>query len=144
MVKIYPNDGDMKQPLSTRVTVFFSEEIDLGTVNTKNLIVRKNGCAAVDGVFSKSSINAVSFGPRQPLEANATYEVVVPAGGLKDLGRKSHCRRGDRSLLDGSTVEVRSRPPMPEGAAGGPASTAEAGAPVGAGGAGGAAVKYRS
>ena len=45
VAKIYPSNGDMKQPLTTRITVFFSDDIDLGTVNTKNLIVRKNGCA---------------------------------------------------------------------------------------------------
>ena len=86
VVKIYPSNGDLKQPLSTRITMFFSDEIDIGTINPKNLVVRKNGCTAVDGVFSHSSINAVSFGPKQPLEANATYEVLVQAGGVKDLG----------------------------------------------------------
>jgi hypothetical protein len=85
VVKVYPNDQEVKQPLSTRVTIFFSEDIDLGTVNPQNIIVRKNGGAPVAGVFSRSSFNAISFGPRQPLAVNTTYEVVIPAGGLKDL-----------------------------------------------------------
>jgi hypothetical protein len=85
VMKIYPNDQDVRQPLSTRVTVFFSEDIDIASINSANLIVRKVGGAAVDGVYSKSSFNALSFGARQPLEANTTYEVVVPSGGLKDL-----------------------------------------------------------
>jgi Bacterial Ig-like domain/LVIVD repeat len=83
--KVYPGNGDVKQPLSTRVTMFFSDEIDIGTINNKNLVVRKNGCTPVDGVFSHSSFNAVSFGPKKPLDANATYEVVIVAGGVKDL-----------------------------------------------------------
>jgi hypothetical protein len=85
VVKVYPNDGDTKQPTTSRVTVFFSEDIDLGTVSNTNIFVRKMGGTALDGTFSKSSFNAISFGPKAPLEANATYEVVIPAGGLKDL-----------------------------------------------------------
>jgi Bacterial Ig-like domain len=85
IVKAYPNDGDVKQPLSTRVTVFFSEDIDIGTMTSANLIVRKVGGAALDGVYSRSSFNAVSFGAKAPLEANTTYEIAIPAGGLKDL-----------------------------------------------------------
>jgi MYXO-CTERM domain-containing protein len=85
VMKIFPSEGDVKQALSSRVTVFFSDEIDIGTLNPKNIVVRKNGCTAVDGVFSHSSINGVSFGPKKPLDANATYEVVVVAGGVKDI-----------------------------------------------------------
>ncbi|MBC7772434.1 MAG: Ig-like domain-containing protein, partial [Pyrinomonadaceae bacterium] len=85
VVNSYPADQSISQPLSTRLTVFFSDEIDIGTITPTNMIVRKNGGAAVPGVFTHSSFNAISFGPRQPLEANSTYEVVMPAGGLKDL-----------------------------------------------------------
>jgi hypothetical protein len=86
VVKVYPSDGDTKQPLSTRITVFFSEDIDLGSLSAANLVVRQNGTdKALDGVFSRSSFNAISFGFKQPLSANTTYEVAIPAGGLKDL-----------------------------------------------------------
>jgi hypothetical protein len=86
VVKVFPNDQDVKQPLSSRVTLFVSEDIDLGTVNPATVVVRKAGSATpLDGVLSKSSFNAISFGARAPLEANTTYEVVVPAAGLKDL-----------------------------------------------------------
>jgi MYXO-CTERM domain-containing protein len=86
VVKIYPLDGDVKQPLGSRITVFFSDDIDLDTVLAKNIVVRKNGdCTPLTGVFSKSSFNAISFGTKAPLVADATYDVVVPAGGVKDL-----------------------------------------------------------
>jgi MYXO-CTERM domain-containing protein len=83
--KAYPLDGAVNQPLSTRVTVFFSDEIDIDSISSANLTVRKLGGAPLAGVFSHSSFNAVSFGPRAPLERNSTYEIVIPAGGLKDL-----------------------------------------------------------
>ena len=126
VVKIYPNDGDVKQPLSTRVTVFFSEDIDLGTVNSANLIVRKSGGVALAGVFSKSSFNALSFGPMAPLDANSTYEVVVPAGGLNDLVGNAISTAAIARFSTGAAIQ----PGTGSGGAGG-------GNAVGTGGAGG-------
>lgn len=83
VVKVYPSEA--KQPLTTRATIFFTEDIDLDTVNATNIIVRAVGGAVVQGVFSRSSFNAISFGPKAPLAANTTYEIVVPAGGVADL-----------------------------------------------------------
>jgi hypothetical protein len=86
VLNIFPGDQEQKQPLSTRITTYFSDDLDLDSVTNKTVIVRKNGsCTPLDGVLSKSSFNAISFGPRQPLEANSTYDVVIPAGGIKDL-----------------------------------------------------------
>ncbi|MEO5769716.1 MAG: Ig-like domain-containing protein, partial [Polyangia bacterium] len=85
VVQIFPSEGDTKQALTSRVTVFLSEDYDIGSVSPTSMIVRKAGGAAIEGTFSKSSFNALSFGPKAPLEANSTYEVVIPAGGLKDL-----------------------------------------------------------
>jgi hypothetical protein len=85
VLKVYPVDNAVKQPLSTRVTIFFTDEIDLDSaVASGNIIVRKAGGAPLNGVISHSSFNAISFGPRAPLELNSTYEVVVKAGGVKD------------------------------------------------------------
>jgi hypothetical protein len=81
----FPSNRETRQPTSTRVTVFFSEDIDLGTVNSSNFILRESGGKALEGVFSKSSFNAISFGARAPLQADCTYEIVIPAGGLQDL-----------------------------------------------------------
>jgi hypothetical protein len=119
VVKIYPNNGDTKQPLTTRITVFFSEDVDLGTVNPTNLVVRKNGGAAIDGVFSRSSFNAISFGAKQPLTANTTYEVSVPAGGLKDLVGNTLTTPMTVRFSTGATVEGAIDDPTPNGGSGG-------------------------
>jgi hypothetical protein len=126
VIKVYPNDQDVKQSLSTRVTIFFTEDIDLGTVNPTSIIVRKSGgVAALDGVFSKSSFNAISFGARAPLEANTTYEVVIPAGGLKDLVGNTLATAVTSRFSTGATIA--------------PGTTGAGGAtvPVATGGAGG-------
>ncbi len=85
VLKVYPVDQSTKVRASTRITIFFTDEIDTDTVSASSIIVRKAGGAPIAGVFSRSSFNAISFGPRQPLEPNSTYEVVVVANGVKDL-----------------------------------------------------------
>jgi MYXO-CTERM domain-containing protein len=85
VMQIYPSEGETKQAVTSRVTVFLSEDYDIASVSPTSMIVRKTGGAAIEGTFSKSSFNALSFGPKAPLEANSTYEIVIPAGGLKDL-----------------------------------------------------------
>ena len=85
VVKVYPEDMSTRQPASSRVTVFFSDEIDTDTVSNTSIIVRKVGGTALAGVYSHSSTNAISFGPMAPLDANSTYEVAVVPGGVKDL-----------------------------------------------------------
>lgn len=129
VVKVFPNDGDTKQPTTSRVTVFFSEDIDLGTVNSTNIFVRKMGGTALDGSFSKSSFNAISFGPKAALEANATYEVVIPAGGLKDLVGNIIATAAMARFSTGATVTAG-------GGAGGNTIVGSGGAGVGAGGRG--------
>jgi Bacterial Ig-like domain len=136
VVKIYPSNGDTKQPLSTRITVFFSEDIDLGTVNATNLIVRKNGeTAPLDGVFSRSSFNAISFGFKQPLTANTTYEVMVPKSGLKDLVGNVIGTDTTVRFSTGPTVDNPIVIPDPSGGAAGMGGmSATAGGPANMGG----------
>jgi Bacterial Ig-like domain len=107
VLKIFPNEGTQKLPLTTRFTVYFSDDIDLDTVNPKNIIVRKNGdCTPLAGNFSKSSFNAISFGTKAPLLANATYDVVVPAGGIKDLAGNAITAGSIAHFSTGATVDA--------------------------------------
>ncbi len=107
VLKIFPNEGTQKLPLTTRFTVYFSDDIDLDTVSPKNIIVRKNGdCTPLAGNFSKSSFNAISFGTKAPLVANATYDVVVPAGGIKDLAGNAVLAGSIAHFSTGTTVDA--------------------------------------
>ncbi|HYO97926.1 MAG TPA: Ig-like domain-containing protein [Polyangiaceae bacterium] len=128
LVKAYPSDQEVKQPLSTRITLFFSDQIDIASMTPANIIVRKVGGAAIDGVFSYSSLNAVSFGPKLPLDADSTYEVVVPAAGLADIVGNKIVEPVQVRFSTGATI------------AGGPSTGGQGGAGGAAGsGAGGAA-----
>jgi hypothetical protein len=123
LLKGYPEDGDLKQPLGTRVTLFFTDEIDLDSVTAENLIVRPVGGPALPGVFSHSSFNAVSFGAKEALEADTTYEVVVVQGGLKDLSQNPI---GEQSVLRFSTGATIERPIGEAGSGGSSAGSAGA------------------
>jgi hypothetical protein len=85
VVSIYPKDSSASASLLTHVTIFFSDEVDIDSVTESSIVVRKVGGPPVGGVFSHSSTNAISFGPRKPLAPNSQYEVVVVAGGVRDL-----------------------------------------------------------
>src|SRR6185436_4256017 len=77
----------LSQPLTSRITLFFSDEIDIDTITADNVIVRPVDGQPIDGVFSHSSFNAVSFGAKADLLPDTTYEVIVNKGGLTDLAQ---------------------------------------------------------
>ncbi len=87
VLKTYPENGELMQPLTSRITLFFSDEIEIDSITPENIVVKRVGGEVVDGVFSHSSFNAVSFGARAPLEVDSTYEVLVVKGGLLDLAQ---------------------------------------------------------
>lgn len=136
VLKIYPTEGDLKQALTTRITAYFSDDIEIDSIDANSLIVRKNGeCTPLEGVFSKSSFNAISFGAKQPLTANSTYDVVVPAGGVKDLAGNAVQVGSVVHFSTGTTLD----PVMPcpgDGEVGGPGNGgSSAGGAAGSGGA---------
>jgi hypothetical protein len=136
VLKVYPSEA--KQPLTSRITIFFTEDIDLDTVNATNIVVRDISGHVVPGNFSKSSFDAISFGAKAPLAANTTYEVYVPAGGVQDLvGNKSTVASTVR-FSTGPTIDMTGIPVGGGGADAGGASgqsgaagSAAAGAPAG-------------
>jgi hypothetical protein len=139
VVKVYPEDGAIRQALTSRVTIFFTDEIDWDTVTPANVYLRKNGTTTpLDFVLSHSSTNAVSIGPKQMLEPNTTYDVVITGGGVKDLagnvigaGTTTHFSTGMTiTTMDGGTP-----PPVDAGNAGG-AGGGTGGTTIGTGGAG--------
>lgn len=81
---VNPIDAASDQPITTRITLSFSDQIDLRTLDTANVIVRPLGGSALAGSFGLQQTLA-SFAPSAPLAPDTTYEIVVPAGGVRDL-----------------------------------------------------------
>lgn len=86
VMKVFPADGAINQPLSTRIAVSLSEWPELATVNASNFIVRPVGGAALEGVWS-CTYTVLNFAPTTPLQPNTLYEIVLTAGGVCDLVR---------------------------------------------------------
>ena len=80
---VSPTDGAAGQPLTSRVGISLSDNIDLRSVTAESFVVRPLGGAPLTGKYSHQTA-IVNFFPDQPLLPNTTYEVLVPAGGLRD------------------------------------------------------------
>jgi len=79
-----PRDGDVFQALTSRVGLSFDEMVEPRSVFAGSLRVTREDGWPVDGWFGAQE-NLVNFTPREPLEANTTYVVTVPAGGITDF-----------------------------------------------------------
>jgi hypothetical protein len=80
---VVPKANDVNRALTSRVGVTFTDNIILESINKNTFIVRPLGGAALSGKYSHQ-FSMVNFSPDQPLQPNTTYEVVIPAGGIKD------------------------------------------------------------
>lgn len=81
---VVPRDGAQGQALTSRVGLTFDEFVDLASVGPSSFIVREEGAATpLEGWYSGQE-GIVNFWPSQPLRPGARYEVIVPAGGVRD------------------------------------------------------------
>lgn len=78
-----PAAATVGRRLTTRIGLSFDDEIDFDSVDATTFIVRKPGGATLPGQYSYH-MALLNFQPAAPLEADTTYEVVLPAGGIKD------------------------------------------------------------
>jgi DNA-binding beta-propeller fold protein YncE len=80
---VSPKNNATGQAPTSRVGITLTDHVDLRSVNSSSFIVRPVGGNALPGKYSGQS-GVLNFWPDQPLAAGTTYEVVVPAGGLRD------------------------------------------------------------
>jgi hypothetical protein len=80
---IVPKNGATGQPVTTRIGISFTDNIELATVDTRSFIVRPVGGEPLKGTFGVN-MSVLHFQPDEPLKPGTTYEVVLPAGGIKD------------------------------------------------------------
>ncbi|MBX3125819.1 MAG: Ig-like domain-containing protein [Polyangiaceae bacterium] len=120
VLRVEPRAGALGQPLTSRVGLAFSDQIDFTSVDEATVILRKVGGPAVDGIRSYQS-NIVSFAPLAPLEPNTTYELVLAKGGLRDVAGNA-VDPGFVSLfstgnaIDNPLCSIESTGPAPVGA----------------------------
>ncbi len=80
---VVPKDGATGQAVTSRIGISFTDNVELMTVDTRSFIVRPVGGQALRGTFSVT-MSVLNFDPEVPLESDTTYEVILPAGGVKD------------------------------------------------------------
>ncbi len=80
-----PQAGRANYPVAMPITLLIHETLETTTlINGATFIVRPVGGAAVAGRLTFSFDDVLTFTPDQDLAADTTYEVVLPAGGIKD------------------------------------------------------------
>ena len=80
---VSPLDGALNRNVKSRVGLTFTDNVDINSINISTIIVRPVGGPPLAGKYSTQTA-MVNFFPDAPLLANTTYEVIVPAGGVRD------------------------------------------------------------
>jgi len=132
---VYPDSGATSISADGRVTILFSDFVNMETVSTETVTVRPIGGEALSGIYTYQ-FNQLSFSPDEPFAEDTTYEVVVPADGLKDVMGNGLVEDALFIFSTGSSVmlPVPDPPPPPSGTGG---ATTSGGGGAGGGGAGG-------
>ena len=82
---VAPRDGASNIKPTTAIGITLTDEIDARSVGAKSFMLRAVGTTEpLDGWWS-SATGIAHFTPRVPLQADTTYEVVIPAGGIRDV-----------------------------------------------------------
>ncbi len=80
-----PQAGRSNYPSGAPISLLIHETLESFTiVNGVSFIVRPLGGSAIAGRITYSFDDVLTFTPAGPLLADTTYEVVLPAGGIKD------------------------------------------------------------
>lgn len=80
---IIPRDGSTGQAITSRIGISFTDNVELATVDTRSFVVRPVGGEALSGTFGVY-MGVLNFDPDEDLMPGTTYEVILPAGGIKD------------------------------------------------------------
>lgn len=82
---VNPPDGALHVPVTSRIGVSFSDQIELTSVTASSFVLRPaGGGAAVPGRWGINQ-TVVMFTPDAPLMPGVAYELVLAAGGVTDL-----------------------------------------------------------
>ncbi|RME45694.1 MAG: PKD domain-containing protein, partial [Deltaproteobacteria bacterium] len=102
---VHPPPDAANQPVTTRIGLTFTDRIDLRSVNAETLILQTLDGERIPGRYSGQT-GIVNFAPLQPLEAETTYEIVVPAGGIRDYAGNPIQESFSSIFSTGSTIET--------------------------------------
>lgn len=102
---VVPRANDVNRALTSRVGITLTDNILYETINKNTFIVRPVGGAALSGKYSHQT-SMVNFSPDVPLLANTTYEIVIPAGGMKDYAGNPTATEFKSYFSTGATINI--------------------------------------
>lgn len=116
---IYPKDGATSISSDARVTIVFSDFVDLEKVSPETITIRPVGGEAIPGIYTYQ-FNQLSFSPDEPFPDDTTFQVHIPAGGLADVMGNALSEDALFHFSTGSDVSlpVPDPPPPPMGSGG--------------------------
>ncbi|HSH93868.1 MAG TPA: Ig-like domain-containing protein, partial [Roseimicrobium sp.] len=80
-----PRAGQTNYPVGAPISLLIHETIESQTITVgTNFIVRPLGGTSIPGIVAFAFDDTLTFTPDAPLLSNTTYEVVIPAGGIRD------------------------------------------------------------
>jgi hypothetical protein len=103
--QVSPANGALAQALSSRVGLGLSDSVLPESVNATSFIVRPVGGSALAGLYSVQ-LGIINFSPSQALQPNTTYEVVLPAGGVKDYAGNGMAVEYRSTFITGNEVNI--------------------------------------
>ncbi len=80
---VIPKDGATGQAVTTRIGISFTDNVELATVDHRSFIVRPVGGQPLAGKWGVN-MSVLHFDPDEDLAPGTEYEIVLPAGGVKD------------------------------------------------------------
>lgn len=82
---VVPADGALNQATTSRIGFTLTDQLEPSSVNASTIIIRPLGTTTpLAGTYTVQTAGVVNFWPDQPLAADASYEIIVPAGGVRD------------------------------------------------------------
>ena len=84
VLHVRPADGATGVSPAARIAVSLSDHVDERALSTETFVVREVGGDPLSGRFGLSD-TVVNFWPDDALRPDTTYELVLPAGGVRDV-----------------------------------------------------------
>jgi MYXO-CTERM domain-containing protein len=127
----YPQDGATAVAPQARVSIIFSDFVNLETVSPETVSIRPVGGEPLEGVYTYQ-FNHLSFSPHEPFLADTTYEISIPAEGVKDVMGNGLAEDAVVHFSTGSSVVIPE--PEPPGSGGASMGTGGGDGPQASGG----------
>jgi hypothetical protein len=105
VTRVIPAPDAVNQALSSRIGITMSDGIEYATINEETFIVRPVGGQPIEGTYSYQ-LGILNFTPKNPLEPDKVYEIILPAGGIKDYAGNAIAQTFSSRFSTGNSLNL--------------------------------------